>query len=266
VNLERWVCTDLTSAIIESRTRNEAGLRVILDPLTDYVKNDLELDRSIDTHVQCIKEISSANLRASITIKLSALGMSFNRDACRSALNTVAEEAIARSVNVEMDMEGRGSIDFTILCAKMLTDRGIIPTIAVQAYMNRSIADTIYLQRSGIGIRLVKGAYQGDQDGFEIIQSKMMTIIDKLTRTGGRFSVGSHDPILIDYLTRDESLKPRVELGFLKGIGSETKNVLASKGWCVVEYIPFGADYKAYVRRREIYLGMLSSTGKSTIP
>jgi proline dehydrogenase len=241
-------------------------MRVVLDPLTVYVKNDLELDRSIDTHLQCIKEISSANLRASIAIKLSALGMPFNRDACRSALNIVADMAIAKSVNIEMDMEGRDSIDFTISCAKMLVGKGIKPTIAIQAYMDRSNADIIDLQQAGIRIRLVKGAYQGDQGDFEIIQSKMKVIIDKLIRTGSRFCVGTHDPILIDHLTRDESLKQKVELGFLKGIGSDTKHILASKGWNIVEYIPFGADYNAYVHRREIYLGMLSSFGKNTIP
>jgi proline dehydrogenase len=261
VDWERWVCKDLDAAINETRARNGAGIKVVLDPLSSYARNDAGLEASMHEHIRCIREISDQKVEASVAVKLSSLGMSFDRETCRSALRALAEEASSRAIILEMDMEGRTSVDFAISCALMLAEMGTPPTLAIQAYLDRSPADIMELQDKGIRIRLVKGAYQGDEVDPAMIRQRMLDDIDQLNASGKKYCLGTHDLVLIDKVQMNSSLQGIVQFGLLKGLGGDNIRSLASKGWDVEEYIPFGPNFQAYVHRREVYLKGLNSLG-----
>jgi len=119
----------------------------------------------------------------------------------------------------------------------------------------------------GIGVRLVKGAYLGDYSGFGEIQRMTEQDARILEEVRAPFSIGTHDPVLIDWTLREfHDGRDLVEFGFLKGLSEQTKVRLAAEGWKVSEYVPFGPGGDAYVLRRERYLRDLERSGRTPAP
>ena len=140
-------------------------------------------------------------------------------------------------------------------------------TIALQAYLDRTSADCELCIREGIRIRIVKGAYLGDIDEFGAIQNRLRSLISLVAESGASFSVGTHDPDVIGWITGENGIpRHQLEIGFLMGLSDETKVRLASDGWDVSEYVPFGPGGNAYRLRRERYLAMLRNAGRDPLP
>ena len=120
---------------------------------------------------------------------------------------------------------------------------------------------------AGITVRLVKGAYQGDTDDFTTIQEQFRTHAGTLISAGASFSAATHDPELIDWLREEMSdHKDLIEFAFLKGLAERTKTEMATDGWKVAEYVPYGPGGQAYIQRRERYLAALEHLGRSPVP
>jgi proline dehydrogenase len=121
--------------------------------------------------------------------------------------------------------------------------------------------------KSGVKIRLVKGAYAGDTRDFHEIQSSIITFAETLSEIGVGFALGTHDPEVLAWVFREtDQSKDRIELGMLKGLSDKTKLDFARNGWKVAEYVPFGSNATAYVQRRLEYLQQLKILGRSPAP
>jgi hypothetical protein len=53
------------------------------------------------------------------------------------------------------------------------------------------------MMKSGIRVRLVKGAYAGDTQDFEDIQTRFKNLMRVLADSEQDFCIGTHDPELI---------------------------------------------------------------------
>jgi proline dehydrogenase len=60
--------------------------------------------------------------------------------------------------------------------------------------------------------------------------------------------------------------RDRVTFGFLMGLADQTKLEMATDGWQVSEYVPFGREPGPYVARRERYLRELEQQQRSPVP
>ena len=80
--------------------------------------------------------------------------------------------------------------------------------------------------------------------------------------------VGTHDPLLLKAMTArlGSHNREQVCFGFLKGLADATKDQMASSGYLVSEYVPFGENRAAYVTRRLAYLKRLASLGLTPTP
>jgi proline dehydrogenase len=164
-------------------------------------------------------------------------------------------------------MEGKDLIEYTLETALALAEESRPPTLALQAYLDRAPSDVSTALSSGIKVRLVKGAYLGDTNDFGEVQRRFRSLCETIIVQGHPFSIGTHDPEILDWVMRKVgSRRLLVEFGFLKGLGDETKVLLAQKGWAVSEYVPYGADAKAYEARRLRYLNDLDRLGRRPIP
>jgi proline dehydrogenase len=95
----------------------------------------------------------------------------------------------------------------------------------------------------------------------------MKSLALRLSATDLPFSIGTHDPEVINWArTELAAKKSSLEFGFLKGMSDETKMGLVSEGWAVAEYVPFGKRGDAYISRRLRYLRMLERLGRSPAP
>jgi proline dehydrogenase len=164
-------------------------------------------------------------------------------------------------------MEGKGSVAFTIDMAIACAAIHRPVTVALQAYLNRTQADLETVVSHGIGVRLVKGAYLGDIQNFREIQDRMRAVAEDMLLREKPFSFATQDPDLIAWLLeRLGGKRDAVEFGFIMGLSDQTKVGLATDGWKVSEYVPFGPGGSAYILRRERYLRDLQVLGRTPAP
>jgi proline dehydrogenase len=264
---DRWLHPDRRSAHRWCRKRNALGIKAVLDILGPYSRDRAQAARSARAYVLSARAIEKQRLKASFAVKLSTLGAVFDRELCRRKLMSICAAASRRKVSIEMDMEGKSLVEFYIRCAIEAADRGYPVTLALQSYLDRTPGDLEEVVKSGVRLRLVKGAYLGDTEEFEEIQRRLKSLASRLSKAGVAFSIGTHDPEIIDWAkTTFAGEKGTMEFGFLKGLSDETKISLAREGWCVAEYVPFGREGNAYISRRLHYLDRLQALGRKPAP
>lgn len=170
-----------------------------------------------------------------------------------------------RGVRIEMDTEAAPLIQYTIHKAIETVQKGHSLKLAIQAYLDRSLEDIRILIESGVGVRLVKGAYRGDIVDFFQIRQRYRDLAEFLFKRNALFDAATHDSELIGWLV-EIGLHSRLRFGFVKGLADHIKLKLVEEGWEVSEYVPFGDEYQSYVLRRRNYLRRLKSLGLEPAP
>jgi proline dehydrogenase len=262
----RWALPDLQSAVDWCSRRNAQSIRCIIDVLGAYAREESQAAGSVEAYMSAAKSIADNGLDASLTVKLSALGALFDQERCRQNVQTIAREAARRGVGFEIDMEGQPLVTYTIDVAAACAKRGRV-SLALQAYLDRSRDDVLRASESGVIARIVKGAYVGSTTDFADIQKRFKQLSEILCAKATFFTVGTHDPDLIEWMTtKMEEKRDLIEFGFLKGLADHTKVAMAQEGWPVSEYVPFGENRTAYETRRRKYLKELEGVGRTPAP
>lgn len=263
----RWTLPDQASALAWVTERKSQKIRCTLALLEEYARAMDEARRAIEGDIACIREIAPQQAGASLSVKLSSIGSVFDPKASLDHVLRIAREAARYQVPLELDMEGKGSVDITLDAALLCRKEHPGVTVALQSYLQRTGEDLRRMVSHGISVRLVKGAYLGDSSSFGDIQHMTEQDAGILKALRAPFSIGTHDPDLIDWTIREfDSERELVEFGFLKGLSEVTKVRLAAEGWRVSEYVPFGPLGDAYVLRRERYLRELEMSGRAPAP
>ncbi len=256
----RWAFSDLSEAIDWCLKRQTQGIKVTLDPLGEYASNKDQAVASANEYIKCISEINDAGIvGGSVALKLSAIGLSFDKDLAEEMLDKILTKAKEASVLAEIDMEGTPSVAETISLAQKKALEGNCIVLALQAYLDRTVQDFKDALDNRLKIRLVKGAYLGDITDFTLIQDRFMSFFQKAIASGKTFDVGTHDPLVLkncQTIIGDEK-KGQVTFGFLKGLAEETKVLMVKDGFQVSEYVPYGDGSSGYIKRREAYLRAL---------
>jgi len=263
----RWILPDLASALDWTGERNARKVRCTLALTREYARTAEEARAGADGDLACIRGISSAGARASLSVKPSALGSLFDPETCRAHLLGITREARTSNIPLEIDMEGKGTVDLTLAAASACRREYPRVTVALQSYLDRTPGDLRRMVSEGIRVRLVKGAYLGDTADPGEIRRRTDDDARILKELGAPFSLGTHDPLLLDQIKREfGDSRDLVEFGFLMGLSDATKLRLAGEGWQVSEYVPYGQGGDAYVLRRQRYLRDLERSGLAPAP
>ncbi len=263
---DRWALPDLASALRWCEKRNAEGIRCTLDALGENAQDEAQAAQSVVAYLSCARAVEMNGLDASISVKLTDLGALFDRNLCQENLRALARQAKRCGVGFEIDVEGRPLVDFTVKAALDCAAGGPL-TLAVAANFDRTAEDLKALFQRGIRPRLVKGAYPGDVDDFQKVQERLKGLVEMALDAKRPFCLATHDPVVLRWaLQRVPKEKGSVEFGFLMGLSDLTKTELASRGWSVSEYVPFGSRRTAYEARRLKYLRELSALGRAPAP
>ncbi len=263
---DRWSFPDLETTEAWCSRRHGQGIRCTVAALAEYARNKKQSAAAVDATIAAIRMVAGRVPDSTVSIKPTALGVLFDQGEYERNLAHLFGEAERNGIGLEIDMEGRDLVDITLQSARRMAEEHPV-TVALQAYLDRTPADCDLCIREGIRIRIVKGAYLGDVRDFGAIQDRFRTLISRIAESGENFSVGTHDPGVIAWLTGDAGIPVhQLELGFLMGLSDETKTRLAGTEWDISEYVPFGPGGKAYRLRRERYLETLREAGRSPVP
>jgi proline dehydrogenase len=251
----------LDDAINVTRTLNEKGLLVSLDFLGESVTKAEDTEEVVATYTQLIQRINDENLKASVSLKLTHMGLDISEELCLSNLRNILAEAKKHSILVTIDMESSGYIDTTLRIYRAMYDSGFdnVGTV-IQSMMRRSGEDMKQLAQEGARIRLCKGAYleapeiafpdKADVDAhyIQITQDYLKAAAPAM------LEVATHDDAMIDATLKavaEINLPPeRYEIQMLYGIRPAKQAELAADGHHMRVYVPFGGSWYPYLMRR----------------
>ena len=237
------------------------GLTTTLDLLGEYISDPRLATDAKNEYITLIRAISSSDgeIDANISIKLSMLGQKIDKSFCLDNLHELLTVAKENETFVRLDMEGTDVTQSTVsIFEKVFPDYRENVGIVLQAYLKRTREDVAHMCDLGARVRLCKGAYKvpanlAHQD-MPSIRDHYLEYMETLISKGNYPGIATHDDILIDATksyVRDHSIaSDQFEFQMLYGIRGETQQGIASEGFGMRVYIPFGNMWYPYFSRR----------------
>ena len=257
--VDRFVAgSDLEDAINAIKSLNERGIGGILDFLGEGVSDPEGASAAADKYLTSIKRIEETGIDTTVSVKLTQLGLAFDKGACIDHLRRLAAEAQAVGTVVEIDMEQSDFVSDTLDVYRLLQADFDGLRLALQAYLRRTPLDLEAMSDIRPRIRLVKGAYaEPEAIAFQKkkeINAQFSFLTDWLFENGTDPALATHDGDLIEHGLRAEKLSGVSKQGFetqmLYGIRTDLQQKLADMGYRVRTYVPFGSNWYPYLTRR----------------
>lgn len=248
----------LDEAMGVARTLNGQHISVSLDHLGENVRDAREADAAAGDYIEILRRIHAEGAEATISIKLTALGLDVDADLCRHNLEAVLACAREHGIFVRVDMESSAYTQRTLDLVTALHQEGANLGTVIQSSLCRSAEDVALLIRQGIRVRLVKGAYlepaavayQRKAD----VDAKYIELMHTLLERGTYPAIATHDErMLADarrFAAQHGIARARFEFQMLYGIRRDLQTQLARDGYNVRVYMPFGTQWYPYLTRR----------------
>ncbi len=253
----RFVAGDtLDEAVVVARKLNDKGLSISLDLLGEEVHDGDSALSALAEYLECLDRIESDGLEANISVKLTQLGLSIDRDLAEDSISRLAKRAAEVGSTVTIDMEDSRFTDATVdIYADAQSNHGNLG-IALQSYMKRTPDDLARLIPLGGHIRLCKGAYVepheialGAKSAVDAAYVRQLRTLMAAETTMP--AIATHDLDLIDEARglAPQRLKP-FEFQMLYGVRTGLQEQLVAEGFALRVYLPFGSQWYPYLTRR----------------
>ena len=257
--VERFVAgEDLEDAVQAIKDLNARGIGGILDLLGEGVADRSGAQAAAEEYLASIRRIEETGIDTTVAVKLTQLGLAFDKGACIDHVRRLAAEAQAIGVTVEIDMEQSDYVTDTLDIYRLLHSDFPDLRVAVQSYLRRTPVDLENLASLKPKVRLVKGAYAEPEElAFQKsteIEAQYRFLTDWLFERGTDPGIATHDGELLAYAQRAADRtgvsKQGFEIQMLYGIRRELQEQLAQQGFRVRIYVPFGSAWYPYLMRR----------------
>ena len=120
---------------------NADGYLATLDHLGESVTSLEEAEQSRDAYLAALDQIAKLNLHATVSVKLTQLGLDFSEAECRANVECLVARAKSMGGMVEVDMESSAYVDRTLALVSDLHARYGSVRAVIQAYFYRSESD-----------------------------------------------------------------------------------------------------------------------------
>jgi proline dehydrogenase len=237
---------------------NASGYLATLDHLGESVHSLQEAQQSRDAYLAALDQIAKLNLKATVSVKLTQLGLDFSEADCRANVECLVTRAKSMGSTVEIDMESSAYVDRTLGLVSDLHARHGSVRAVIQAYLYRSESDIRDLCRQSIPVRLCKGAYRESSDvAFprkQDVDANYVRLMLELFDHGACPAIASHDEKILDramsYIRERSIAADRFEFQMLYGVGRDVQRRLVAAGYRVRLYVPYGNAWYPYFMRR----------------
>jgi proline dehydrogenase len=250
--------TGLEDAIAAIEELNPKGIGGILDLLGEGVVDPAGASAAADSYMTSLKRMEQSDVDSTVSVKLTQLGLAFDKDQCVRHLTQLASEARSMGKTLEIDMEQSQYVGDTIDVYRRLRSEFEDIRLAIQAYLRRTLSDLERIRDLRPKIRLVKGAYAEPEDvAFQKkreIDAQYRFLTEWLFQNGTDPAIASHDEKLLSH-ARETAERTRAgdrgfEIQMLYGVRRPLQAELARDGLRVRVYVPFGSAWYPYLMRR----------------
>jgi proline dehydrogenase len=249
---------ELDDAIRAIKDLNSKGIGGILDHLGEGVTDARGAEAAAEDYLVAATRIGETGIDTTISVKLTQLGLAFDKGECIDHLRRLAAEATAAGAGVEIDMEQSAYVLDTLDVYRILQVDYPGLRIAMQAYLRRTPVDLQTFAAVKPRVRLVKGAYaEPDEVAFQKkkeIDAQYRFLTDWLFEKGTDPGIATHHSELLAHARRVArrvgAAKDGYEIQMLYGVRRELQEHLVDEGHRVRVYVPYGSAWYPYLMRR----------------
>ena len=261
---ERFVAGESSAtAIAAVKELAKDGILSNLDLLGEFVSSPDTANAFAEQILALQTQAAEAGVKPYVSVKLSSIGQGQTIDgADLGYVNARRIVGQARELGgyVCLDMEDHPRVDQTLKQFRdLLNEFGAehVGTV-LQSYLYRSEADRGGLDDLRPSLRIVKGAYLEPESVAMPDKSDVDAAFRRLVyanlKAGNYTNVATHDDTIIEdvkmFVVAHGIPKTQFEFQMLYGIRRDLQKKLASEGFTVRAYIPYGRDWYAYFSRR----------------
>jgi proline dehydrogenase len=266
---------NLEDAINVVKILNLKNINATLDHLGEHTTNPQKARQAKEEIIQILGKIDYEGVRSNVSIKLTQIGLAVDEQLCQQNLFEILSVAKKFNTFIRIDMEDSQWVEKTIGLFRLGIEKSSCEHlgIAIQSYLYRSEEDVAELLNLGSRIRLCKGAYQEPDsiaypkksdvdDNFDRLVEKLVAgaiVNDSPTLSeDGKVppipSIATHDEERINFTKQQVEIsglpKSAIEFQMLHGIRRELQENLATQGYPVRVYVPFGVEWYPFFIRR----------------
>lgn len=246
---------DIVSTIKRLNDKNIAGT---VDILGEFVHNRQEAIDAKNEILKVMKVLHENKLDAHMSIKLSQLGIEFDRALAYDNVYEIVKTAKSyNNMHINFDTEKYNSLfDVTQTLDRLKSEFTNVGTV-IQAYLFK--ADVLLDKYPDLRLRLVKGAYKESPhiayQTKEEIDNNYIRLIEKRLLNAKNFtSIATHDHHIINHVkafVKENNIdKSKFEFQMLYGFRTELAEQIAKEGYHFTIYVPYGDDWFGYFMRR----------------
>ena len=255
-----------SETLCDARTRihalHAAGFRTTVDVLGETASTSDQAESMTRDYLSLIQALGAQNEPAELSIKLTALGLHLDEDACMARVSVILRAAASKGISACIDMEDISCTQKTLDAFSKLESDGHSVGIALQAYLTRTNDDIVPLQARKSRMRICKGIYaeakehlvEGASMDRVAINSHFVRHVSTAIQAGSFVGIATHDAQLIDALThwlqREQIDRSQFEFQMLLGVCESLRDALLAQGFNVRVYVPYGHDWYGYSTRR----------------
>jgi proline dehydrogenase len=258
----RFVAGERQADVVEAvRRLNAQGFDATVSFLGEEVTDETHVRAAVAEFTSYAAAVKQHGLRSHLSIKLTELGLSFDRDLAARSLHEVLDAGLEAGTFVRIDMEDHRYTSETIALFREMRRSHENVGVVIQAYLRRSEADIAMLAAEGAPVRLVKGAYREPDD---VAYAEKQQVDDAFARLaglyfermagGGSLAIATHDGRMVRAalasVARHGVPRERYEFQFLYGIRPDLQRQLLDRGERVRIYVPYGDQWYPYLMRR----------------
>lgn len=252
----------LRDARTRIRALHAAGFRTTIDVLGETASSSEQADSMARDYLNLVEALGAENQPTELSIKLTALGLHLDEDACMARVSMVLRAAASHGIGACIDMEDISCTQKTLDAFQQFEADGYPVGIALQAYLTRTNDDIVPLQARKSRMRICKGIYaestehlvDGASRDRAAINAHFLRHVSSAIRAGSFVGIATHDAQLIDALTswlrRERVDRSQFEFQMLLGVCEPQRDALLAQGFHVRVYVPYGHDWYGYSTRR----------------
>lgn len=257
---KRFVAGDtLDEAMAAVESLEKSGVHAIMDLLGEMVVTEAAAVEFKEQIVGLIRAYGDRTYPRYVSLKLTQLGLDLSEDLAVALMTEVLQAATEANCFVRIDMEDSPRIDATLRVYTRLRGAGFSNTgLVLQSYLFRSEQDLKDLLPYRPALRIVKGAYKEDPSvafqSKKLIDTQYLLLCKKAIEHGLPTAIATHDPQIIAEMKRwcqqMGVARDQFEFQLLYGIRRDEQKRLATEGYTVRAYVPYGTDWYPYFSRR----------------
>src|SRR4029078_1456335 len=237
---KRWIAGySNNDAVAEASKSNQKGMGAILNYLGEGYIEESDTDMSVKEYLSLLNLLKSKNVRGSISVKPTQIGLSIGYDVCLKNFMEISGKAKQSGHFMWIDIESSNYVEDTLSIYLEVLRKNRNIGVAIQSYLKRSYSDILHLIENSANLRIANAAYSGETDeayqsNRDISQnfSRLMKVVMKDGIYEGILAVATHDFKLIEEAlslslsSKGPEKMNNLQFQLLKGIRDELKQQL----------------------------------------